>query len=1151
MIKAYKTLVMIRKITFTALFGLIAIQAYTQVTTTTLFDGDFELPGNWDNGVPGASDTAIVAHSMIATDTNTVADLRISATGAFDIPVPNKFTATNLCQIDANGSLNSDGLFVCNGDYVLNGTHSGAGVIRLGNGGNISGTGSCTTTNKISVTAADRVILAGSDLDFSSIQFTLFDAITVTNNGEVEIDFLKGQSAGETWVNNADAILNVNTINTSILLDAAANGNLVSLNNSENIATDVPATVTGEYYDLTITGDGIKRLRGDITIQNDLNLNGTAEMQVIRSGIIYDVTIQGDWINNGGSFAPSAGNVSFTGSNQTISIASGTELFHNLNFFNTDTITQNGDIVLINDLTFTSTYDLAGNTTTLVGDFVNSGTFLANEGVVSMSGFGSQNISGNTTFYDLTINNFSSVSISSGTSEVFGTLLLANGNFSTNDSLIIGSDATNTGRIGTVTGGSISGDVTVERYFDPLFQGWHQLGMATSGGTLEDWDDDFITTGFTGSNYPGFPFVNIVSYVETTLGGRDSGLIGVSNITDAVGIGEGRRIYLDNEPMEIETKGPVHTGSFTFTVTYTADMGTTEDGWNLVANPYASSIDWDGSGWTKTDVNDAIYVWDGDLGLYNSYIGGVATNGGSNIVPSSQAFWIQTNDDTTNPPELIVSESDKSTSGGTFKNLMDIDIMNIYVDDGVNKDQIAIVVREGATLGFDGNYDAHKLYTQSGIPNLASIATDGIELSINSIPELNNDVSIPIKIVAEPGQYSIRTFDDIELPPTSCAIIEDLFTGESMPLSTNIDFPFNWSDDNMIEPRFIIHMTATAEFSSINETCVGLNDGSATVLGTQDGPWDYTWYDANGQVILEENALNGASSIENLGPGTYSVEIVGASSCGNNSLEFDIFNAHDTEFDLLNTTIPECNVESEGTIEVELFNPNESIQWTVQLLNSQNELISTQESYSGIISYSSLIADEYTFIASNDCDSFEEILDLTDPEAVVADFSSNLEVINLSLGQNLQLTNNSSNAENYMWDFGDGLISDEVNPIHTYVETGVYTVSLNSSNPSCTDSKTMEVEVIDEVVGLESLDPNSFNIYLNENNQISINCNTNLAGPIVVEIRNYTGQLVFQHSLNNINELTLLPQIDVPESIYMISLIGNGEILTTQKMKLN
>ncbi len=85
--------------------------------------------------------------------------------------------------------------------------------------------------------------------------------------------------------------------------------------------------------------------------------------------------------------------------------------------------------------------------------------------------------------------------------------------------------------------------------------------------------------------------------------------------------------------------------SFTGTLTSTATRALTRaadgfgNGWNLVGNPYSSSIDWDAAtGWTKTNLNNAIYIVNG--GGWATYIGGAGVNGGTNHIASGQGFFV-------------------------------------------------------------------------------------------------------------------------------------------------------------------------------------------------------------------------------------------------------------------------------------------------------------------------------------------------------------------------------------------------------------------------------------------------------------------------------------------------------------------------------
>ncbi|MEO1434803.1 MAG: PKD domain-containing protein, partial [Bacteroidota bacterium] len=87
----------------------------------------------------------------------------------------------------------------------------------------------------------------------------------------------------------------------------------------------------------------------------------------------------------------------------------------------------------------------------------------------------------------------------------------------------------------------------------------------------------------------------------------------------------------------------------------------------------------------------------------------------------------------------------------------------------------------------------------------------------------------------------------------------------------------------------------------------------------------------------------------------------------------------------------------------------------------------------------------------------------------------------------VEFTNNSFPINGYtiLWDFGDGNTSDQVSPIHTYSDLGIYTVSLSQTSPTgCTAS-----EVFSDLISVgESPTP-----------QFSVNQSTCNLAPIVFQ----------------------------------------------------
>jgi spore germination protein YaaH/PKD repeat protein len=77
-------------------------------------------------------------------------------------------------------------------------------------------------------------------------------------------------------------------------------------------------------------------------------------------------------------------------------------------------------------------------------------------------------------------------------------------------------------------------------------------------------------------------------------------------------------------------------------------------------------------------------------------------------------------------------------------------------------------------------------------------------------------------------------------------------------------------------------------------------------------------------------------------------------------------------------------------------------------------------------------------------------------------FSSNSPVT--MPNSTIYFSNASSNASNFIWEFGDGTSSTDSNPWHTYAGAGTYNVKLISINYICDNDTTIQnVEVIDNV----------------------------------------------------------------------------------------
>jgi gliding motility-associated-like protein len=109
-----------------------------------------------------------------------------------------------------------------------------------------------------------------------------------------------------------------------------------------------------------------------------------------------------------------------------------------------------------------------------------------------------------------------------------------------------------------------------------------------------------------------------------------------------------------------------------------------------------------------------------------------------------------------------------------------------------------------------------------------------------------------------------------------------------------------------------------------------------------------------------------------------------------------------------------------------------------------------------------------TLMAINSCTDTIATRSITVYPKPVAAFISNSYTV--CIGQSIQLTNQSSAANTYAWNFGDGITSVLINPSHTYASPGLYTIRLVSfrNNPSgdvCVDTAYQQILVKDTLTG--------------------------------------------------------------------------------------
>jgi type IX secretion system substrate protein/SprB-like repeat protein len=430
----------------------------------------------------------------------------------------------------------------------------------------------------------------------------------------------------------------------------------------------------------------------------------------------------------------------------------------------------------------------------------------------------------------------------------------------------------------------IAGNITMQRYIDAGETNWRFLTSPVSGATLADWNDDFITSGFIGSDFPDWPSVtdrwpSIYYYDETVVGGVDDGYVAATNISNAIGVGQGLWVWsgdtiIGTQPFTIDVTGPPNAGDIPLLVSYTSSGDSLNDGWSMVGNPYPCTIDWESTNWTKNKINSSIYIWNPDLGQFATYVPGVGTFGGSRYIASSQAFWVKTNGSS---PSLIAKESCKINADQAFlkQAISDQQLLRFSLQVGAKSDEAVLRFIDGATAIFDAEFDAQKLSSADIAMPYLSLLGENYEYTVNSFG-IGEQVSIPIKVTTPTSGLSSLTFDKENLTDLSCAVLEDLETGIITDLMTQSSYTF-YLQNTTSEPRFMLHIWNNKNKEIIEPSCFESSDASILTNASGNGPWTYNWSNTS-DLITSTNSNNNSNTLSNISAGTYIVETVDQSS---------------------------------------------------------------------------------------------------------------------------------------------------------------------------------------------------------------------------------------------------------------------------------
>ncbi|MCD4696123.1 MAG: fibronectin type III domain-containing protein, partial [Bacteroidales bacterium] len=359
--------------------------------------------------------------------------------------------------------------------------------------------------------------------------------------------------------------------------------------------------------------------------------------------------------------------------------------------------------------------------------------------------------------------------------------------------LYMGSDASGAATLLDNSLLTVHGTAHIDRYFTGNGFDWHLVSSPISDAQAGIFTDMYL------QSFDPTP-------TEAYGPGNNYGYTEIIDPLQGLSVMEGYALY--------STLAATNTVSFVGNLNFSPQShafdlnGFNTEGWNLLGNPYVSSIDWEAVV-IPTGMSNEVHYIDAATGNDLSYVQ-VTGGTGSQYIAPHQGFFVSA----TAAGTLSLGDAQRTHSGSaTFYKNYNPQMLVLEAANENFSDQAWIHFNEQAGVEHDGTYDAYKRISLSNpeLPQIFSITPSGVYLSINGLPETEM-VHVGFTAV-ESGVFTISA---IETGEFGKLVLEYLFTQTQADLVNN-SYTFNYSAEDQ-ENTFIVHFTPLAVYENAEET---------------------------------------------------------------------------------------------------------------------------------------------------------------------------------------------------------------------------------------------------------------------------------------------------------------------------------------------
>lgn len=590
--------------------------------------------------------------------------------------------------------------------------------------------------------------------------------------------------------------------------------------------------------------------------------------------------MQAQYISNNGAF---------------VSISSGTIIaMDTINNNNISTLLNNGTL---NVPSIINAGNIQGDGTyNIIGDFISTGIFFSESGTVNMNGNTPQTMEiAGTTFNNLVIDNPAAVTLNSTQTIITNELTINSGkilkikadknltvtgiisNYAGTTGLVLKSDATGTA---SLLHNTLDVPVTVERYITGIAEDWHFLSAPVSNQSISG---SWIPSGTygNGTGYDLYIFNEPTPcwtyHLNTSVDPTWESIHPTSNFVKSRGY-----LYSTQAPNPTnEFIGLLNNGVISYPIT-NESPDPVDQGFNLIGNPYPSSIDWKSvTGWSRPNLVASgggydMWMWNpaaNNYGVFNS-IGDVGTNEVTQYIAPAQGYFIRANSNgnisVSNEIRVHTGASNWLRTKSTDTNSLKIRITS---NGGHGFDEVLL------QFGYEQNEaGALKLFSQNESAPSVYLNYLSKDLSVLYLTDTIENSKIPLQFRAgQDGSYTLSI--DAETAAYNVLLLEDKKTKIITDLKTNSTYEFIGLKNDASE-RFVLHFKPITIETEDLPIAIFYDGNEINVdLMLVNEQTDIKIYDTLGKLLLSKNAAGQTIHRFNINP-KYAIYIVVASSKG-------------------------------------------------------------------------------------------------------------------------------------------------------------------------------------------------------------------------------------------------------------------------------